>query len=276
MATYVRETDKSHMVTVNIKEPAQGANPAEDFEVCLIPAVDLVFYSARDNASTSDIAVYNRAYYENVNKPIAAYFQGTGISATAKAFFDNKGSLLFIGAGFGENRISKGMFDLGDKDNIAGLKSASEAALGDSKPIPLAPMGAVKVDPGTETAEITVTAPGNPVVEIMYGQSFPLKNSTGPKQVSQDAKADFTIEGLTAGNEYLYYIRIKGADTAFVSKPAKFRTMSYKPLTALPFHMSDNFIKAKGTSFYDGKNEFRYVGTNCYYMRHDEIGRAHV
>jgi mannan endo-1,4-beta-mannosidase len=40
--------------------------------------------------------------------------------------------------------------------------------------------------------------------------------------------------------------------------------------------MSANFIRAKGPSFYDGNKVFRYVGTNCYYMRHDDRGKPIV
>jgi mannan endo-1,4-beta-mannosidase len=283
MASYVKQKDPEHFVTMSVNKPCFEKEKFNDFNIYSGPDLDFIMYAfdagkdASPAAITSSAAPFNDAYYENVGKPIAVSIENVparSISAVAGALFISKISLiLFNYAGFGDYKAKEGAYDLEDKTVAAQFSAASDAASKSAKIIKTIAISGISAAATSAGASISITLPEKSDVEVSYGQNMPLTGSTGIKSIGP-AQGKIQIDGLLPDTKYIYMIKAKSGDRAGISAVRSFTTAKLIRLKALPFKRSNNFIKVKGINFYDGNKKYKFVGTNNYYMRHDDRGKT--
>ncbi len=266
MGGYIKKLGARHPVSLSLNEndtTAPGFNAADIFKV---HTVDYVTYMASNAAETGRL---NRAYYESVNKPSVCVVSGAMAEEAAAEFFKTGGSVIFYSMpGFGPYAADAKAFSLSDDKVISSLKAVLKSASSNPGPVKLAQLSAVSVKPSSQSAEVSFTAAAGSKIEIFAGRKLPLKEisiSTVSKGVSKAL-----IQGLIPGEKYMLTIKVKEGEMAFVSGIYSFTTSKLKRLEVKPFKRSNNFIKVKGTQFYDGSKVYKYMGTGNYYIRHTD------
>jgi endo-1,4-beta-mannosidase len=284
MSSYMKKHDSKHLVTMSRGSPDMDRNRLNDFNIFSGPDMDLVSYGLDAGAggpvtaSASDAAAYNGAYNENVGKPVAVILSGVpagSVAETAKSMFSSKaGIVIFSYAGFGAYKEKDGAYDFESSTVTAQFVEASKSAGAGAKAIQSLSIGAISASPAIDKASIIFSLPEKADVDVFYGTQMPLFMSATVKDAGP--KATVSLEGLQASTKYLYMIKAKSAGRSGISGIRSFTTMKISALKALPFTRSNNIIKVKGTNFYDGNRVYHYMGTNNYYMRHDDRGRGIV
>ena len=121
----------------------------------------------------------------------------------------------------------------------------------------------------SEKAAVTFTANKGAAVEILAGRKLPLKEIRVSVTAS-GAASKAVLSGLKPGEKYMMIIKVRDGNLAYVSKIYSFTTSKLQRLQVKPFTRSNNFIKVKGTQFYDGNRVYKYLGTGNYYIRHTD------
>ncbi|MBP7792388.1 MAG: cellulase family glycosylhydrolase [Candidatus Goldbacteria bacterium] len=265
ISSFIKEKDKNHFVMMSRKNPDVSEGKINDYDVALIPDVDFIGYTSD---LPGDIIKYNGLYFENVNKPVAlcSSIKPSDVELTADVFFENRGSAFFINnAGFFEYKTEL-TIDLEDKlikEKINKIRGKMNSLKGNGKLV----LNGISVTPGVKSVKISLNFDEPAEGKIFYGRSLPL---TMKKEFSPDKNVKIDIDGLEAETKYLFVVKAKTKDKAFVSNVKSFTTMKVKKLVSIPFTMSKNFITAKDGSFFDGNKKYRYIGANNYYVRHAE------
>lgn len=265
IASFIKEKDKNHFVIISKKSPDVSEEKINDFDIGLNPKVDFVIYGSN---SPDDIIKYNKLYFENINKPVAlsSKVDPANIDLIADAFFRNNGSVLFIkNPGF-FNYKTESTIDLEDKVTKEKIRKTKEM-LNSLKEAGKLTLKEVAVSPATNSVKIILNFSEAAEGTVCYGTSLPLNMK---KEFGTGKNIRIDIDGLQPQTKYLFLIRGKSKDKAYVSSVRSFTTLKIKRLVSLPFKMSSNFIKAKDGAFFDGDKKYRYLGANNYYIRHKD------
>jgi mannan endo-1,4-beta-mannosidase len=269
MAAFVKSKDKKHLVTISVKKPDTAAGKINDFELAMIPEIDFISFGMNAADAPAEAGRLSALYCDNTSKPAGAFIYGgpVNITASAAAFFGGKGALLaFNYAGFGGYSAKDGAINFEDAEVLKSVKEAAVAAGAGAKITGLS-MSKISASPSTDSAVINITLGEKAEAEVMYGTAIPLLNSTGLASLAAGA-GKIKIEGLEPATKYLYIVKAKSGEKAAITEAGKFTTIPLTRLKAVPFTASKNFIKAKGTGFYDGDRKYKYLGANNYYIRH--------
>lgn len=266
ISDFIKERDKNHFIIVSKKRPEISDEKINDFDIGLNSKIDFIIYCT-DNPD--NIINYNNLYYENINKPVALSINlnSENLKSTVETFFNNKGSLMLINNFGFYNYKKEGDISFDDKIIKENIKEAIKITE-KSKEAKRLNIKNLQVITYAKDAKINLSF--DETVEggyVFYGTSLPLKNKTEFKN-GKNIITD--INNLQPETKYLYMIKAKSKDTAMVSGIKSFTTQKIKRLTAVPFKMSNNFIKAKDGAFYDGNKKYKYLGANNYYIRHKD------
>lgn len=277
MAGFVKANDKEHLVTLNVKKVLTSDEIINVYDIFLNPFIDIVFYNIYLTPNTSadsiikSIASYNKQFFINVNKPVMLCFgdsTGNNINSiidTSEIFFKNYGNvLIFNYGGFGAYASYQGAYNFNDNNVInsfiAALKKITD------KRAPQILIKNISVKPDQQSAIINFEISQSANAEVFYGEKLPLKNKTKSIGVSKD-NAEIILTGLKPESNYLFLIKTISTNFVGISKIQSFKTLKLTRIKTVPFKRSNNFITAKGPKFYDGNNEYRYLGTSNYYLR---------
>src|ERR1035437_5591990 len=273
MSSYVKSLDKRHMVILGLS----SHNNAD--EIFKLPAIDISFFTVsigqKDSVEQGLQALSDNTagLYAAVNKPIAASFScaARAITSTvfeaAKSFLGSKGSILIYDyEGFGKYAGAEGSMDFGSEPLAGELKKSLELAASLKEKFISIKITGIKAEAGVDSAVVSAIIDSKTDIKIVYGEKTPLLQSVELKGAKAGGN-ELKIAGLKPETQYLYCVMASGADKSGISKVMSFKTKPVKRAQAVKFTMSSNFIKAKGADFYDGKNVYKYVGTNNYYIR---------
>ncbi|MEI7542980.1 MAG: cellulase family glycosylhydrolase [bacterium] len=279
IASFIKTNDSKHLVIIGMKKANLSLDEINDYDIFLNPDIDAVFYNINISqalpvqTAIKYISQYNKIYLENTNKPVIMNISDRTSEATSnivslgKAFFSANGSaIIYNYAGFGAYKSYAGSYNFESPDVIKQFKQLSGIAASIEKNVPSIVVSGIKVITSAENATLNITVPENAQVKVIYGNQLPLKTSTGWVQ-SKDGAVSVAIDGLVPDKTYNYMVMARTSEAAGSSKVSTFTTIKLKRIAAIPFKRSNNFIKAKGISFYDGDKEYRYVGVGNYYMR---------
>lgn len=267
MGGYIKKLGARHPVGISLARndtAAEGINAADVF---MMHTLDYVSYHAADADVLSKM---NGAFYSSVNKPVVAVVRAADTASAAAAFFKSAGSVIFFEkAGIGSYEADKSFFSLSDPAIAAGINAAIKSGNETKGSVPLASLSSVAVEPGSEKAAVTFTANKGAAVEILAGRKLPLKEIRVSVTAS-GAASKAVLSGLKPGEKYMMIIKVRDGNLAYVSKIYSFTTSKLQRLQVKPFTRSNNFIKVKGTQFYDGNRVYKYLGTGNYYIRHTD------
>ncbi|MCX8092774.1 MAG: cellulase family glycosylhydrolase [Candidatus Goldbacteria bacterium] len=265
ISSHIREKDKNHFIMISKRSPDISEEKINDFDIGLNANIDFIVYGIN---SYEDIIKYNKIYFENINKPLACSvaINSLDVENVAESFFKNKGSILFIKNIDFFNYKNDKSINIEDRTIQESFKKIKEIA-NSVKEIKKLILKEARVYPNTKSAKIKLIFDEEAEGYIYYGESLPL---TLKKEFVSGKNITINIDNLKSKTKYIYIIKAKSKDKAYVSTIKTFTTEKIKRLTALPFIMSKNFIKAKNGSFYDGDKKYRYVGANNYYIRHKD------
>ena len=263
MSNYLKSIDKKGFVTIEVSNPGPLSN-----ELFKIPSLDFYFFDAVLSLKDGAIAGMDMinsgasAAYYGVNKPVMlnlkyqaddAHMEGAFTDAT-ETFLRARGSIIIFSA---SNE---------DKAFIDAVKKESEYAASIKEKVNAASVDKIKSAVTADSAEISMTTGGDYDIRAAYGEKTPLSAFVEIKGAKKGINT-IKITGLEPETKYLYYVALSNTSEGGISKVMDFTTLKTPKLPAIKFKISGNFIRAKGTDFYDGSRIFRYVGTNNYIMR---------
>lgn len=248
MAAYVRSMDKTHLVTINLEMNNFENSKINNYDMALLPGIDYVTCTDDGRGNLNSTV---QAYIMNSGKPVAAIAAGRD---------EVQGESLKKAVEAGAFMVLAGINSPDEKSMqaLAGLLSALKNQASALKSIQVSDSVS---SINTDSAVIKVSVPPKAAVTIAYGTAEPVKTMV-------EGSGSINITGLNPGTKYYYRVKAGLDGTGYVSPVKSFTTKQLVRLKALPFQMSDNFIKAKGTSFFDGNRKYRFFGANNYYIRH--------
>ena len=287
MSSYLKKKDSKHLVIIGTKKMNLRPEGVNNYDIFRIKNIDAVFYdlkiSSRFPASTAEryIKYYNKDFYDKVNKPLILSISdrsggaASNITSLSESFFSENGSvIIFNYAGFGSYSKYAGAYNFSDPSVVSGFKQASSFAAKIKKTVPGLKISGISVSEGSKSASITFSTSKSADIEVLYGTELPLKDSVKGKASGVSGKVK--IDNLSPGTGYKFIIRAFSGKAAGISRILSFKTRKVKRVRAIEFKTSSNFIKAKGTKFYDGSREYRYLGTSNYYLRHVDGGHKKI
>ena len=273
MSSYVKSIDKVHFVILGM---GFSSNREDIFK---LPSVDMSFFTVSIGAKDSPAQAIGSlssdalSLYSLVNKPVGASFSCSAqmvssvVSDAASSFFGSKGSLLIYDyEGFRKYAGAEGSMDFDSPSLSDGLKKSLELAASMKDKFVSIKISNISSIAQSDSASISVVIGSDADLKLMYGEKTPLLQSVELKGAKAGANV-LNITGLKPETDYLCCIIASGGDKSGISKVTGFKTKAVKRMPSVKFSMSNNFIKAKGTDFYDGGKIYRYVGTNNYYVR---------
>ncbi len=277
IAKFIKINDKQRLVTVNIKKMSTSNEIINTYDIFLNPNIDLVFYNIFLTPNTNlesvakSIINYNKQFFMNVNKPVLLCFGDltdnklNSISYISDIFFKNYGNVLIYNyGGFGVYSNYKGAYNFNDNNLTNSFINTSKGT--SCKKMPIITVKNISVKPDQQSAIINFEINQSANTEIYYDENFPLKNKTKTIGVSKD-NSEIVLNGLNPESSYLFIIKTTSANFTGISKVQTFQTLKLTRKKTVPFKRSNNFITVKGTKFYDGNREYKYLGTSNYYLR---------
>jgi len=276
MSKYLASKSTGKSIIISLKKTGDSQTGAGSNDIYLIPYISSgVFYlSAGKQLQPAKAISYIKNYVSMIlgktGKPAIMVFTDLtnspgSIKKAASEFFASGGETAVFS--FAANKAYSaypGAIDLTSSAIISEIKEASRIAL-NAKPAGTLVIKQPRVITDDDEAQITVKLPEAGNIEVQYGTSMPLKLSV-PRQAI-NLSGTIYIKNLKPDTEYLYLIKAGTGNSRGVSSVYSFRTQKTEKIAALPFKMSGNFISASKGKFWDGQREYRYFGTNNYYIR---------
>ncbi len=281
MSGFIKADDKMHPVIMGVKKIVISDDEINAYDLFLVPGLDAAYITLKadakipPNTALNYIKRYTAAFYAQVNKPVFLNFSditggasATMLSDAARSFFESNGSLIIYNyAGLLAYKKYPGALDL-ENDAVTGeLLKAAEISDEFRKDVPAIAIKSVKVSAEPYSAKITFDLSEKTDAEVLYGESMPLK-TRAKKAAAEELSQSVRIDGLKANTKYFYIVKAGSSAKAGVTKVNSFMTSIPERIPAVPFKRSKNFITVKGTQFFDGDKPYKYVGTNCYYLRY--------
>ncbi len=279
MASYLKGKTPDKKVYISLKKIIDNKEGAGSYDIYMHPDIDAaVFYlnaSARLPAAkaVSYIDNYLNALSSRTGKPVMMIFTDLtnsreSLKKAAKEFFARGGNIAVFSYAADSNYAKyPGAIDISKENIIKEIKEAVSFASSSSPNFSI-PVKQPVVLTDTDKAQFMFEFPESTNIEILYGTSLPLKN-VYPRQTI-NVSGTVYIKGLKPDTEYMYIVRAWSGKKSGLSKRYSFRTGKLERVEALPFKMSGNFIKAEKAKFWDGEREYKYFGTNNYYIRQRE------
>jgi mannan endo-1,4-beta-mannosidase len=263
MSSYLKSIDGKAFITIEVSNPGVLSN-----ELFKITSLDLYCFDTVLSSKEGEIVGMDMinsgalAAYYGVNKPVMINLKYQADEARMDVAFTDASDVFFKARGsiiiFSSSNTDKAYIDTVKKQcgYASSIKEKVTAAF----------VNKIKAAVTADSAKISMTTGGDYDIRVAYGEKMPLTAFVGLKGAKKGINT-VDITGLEPETKYLYYVSVSGTSEGGISKVMDFTTLKTPKLPAIKFKISTNFIRAKGTDFYDGSRIFRYVGTNNYIMR---------